>query len=64
MPSGETHRAWALYVARGQPDEMRSASFNPVILGLAFVLSAGCRDDGGNQLTGKPLLPPGTKIVF
>ena len=41
---------------------MRSASFNAVILGIAFVLSAGCRDDGGTQVTGQPLLPTGTTI--
>ena len=41
---------------------MRSESFKPVILGLAFVLSAGCGDDGGAQSTKKPLLPTGTEI--
>ena len=41
---------------------MRNESFNPVILGLAFVLSAGCGDDGGAQLTRKPFLPAGTEI--
>jgi hypothetical protein len=39
---------------------MRSKSFS-VILGLALVLSAGCRDDGGAQLTKKPLLPTGAE---
>ena len=41
---------------------MRSESFKPVILGLAFVRRAGCRDDGEAQLTEKPLLPTGTEI--
>jgi hypothetical protein len=41
---------------------MRSKSLHPVILGLALVLSAGCRDDGGAQLITKPLLQTGTEI--
>jgi hypothetical protein len=40
---------------------MRSTSFT-VILGLALVLSAGCRDEGGAELTKKPLLPTGAEI--